>query len=240
MKLQQDLRCWGGLNLNAVTDEDMGDISLAIKYVDHGDNFLYIRTYSGDEYQYGYWLDRMDFGGDFDPEKNNGQSDRWFIKRPILYRIPDKNSYYSNQACFIANRLEIKGKTYKPNKLAAGHLLDYAIDDLKALLMEADKKNIYYSMKGHSCINTFRQYAIINELEQEYFDKINEVSIDTSIRGYDGLAGKREAHHMIYCDEIEQVIYRGRSFDTEKLKISWDNTDDWGCDTIRFNTKSLV
>lgn len=47
MKMQETLHNWGGLTLNVITDEEIKDICLAIKYNDHGDDFLYIRTYSG-------------------------------------------------------------------------------------------------------------------------------------------------------------------------------------------------
>lgn len=248
MKLQQDLKQWGGLNLNAVTDEDIGDISLAIIYNDHGDDFLYIRTYSGEEYEYGYWLNRKNFWGSFDPAKNDGQSDKWFIKRPILYRMPDENAHYSNEACWIISRnLEKKEgmfgfKTIKKleSKALAERSIEWAIKELKVLLADADEKNIYYSMKGHSAINNLVYFATVNELDQVYFDKIKEVNIDSSINGYDGIAGKRTADNFIFCDHIRQVFYRGKNFDVEKLCISHDSTDEWGCETIRFNTKSLM
>lgn len=90
MKMQETLENYRGMTFNAITDEELKDICLAIKYEDHGDEFLYIRTYSGEQYEYGYWFGRRDCWEDFDPARNEGESDSVFIRRPILFKNKER------------------------------------------------------------------------------------------------------------------------------------------------------
>lgn len=247
MKLQETLKNWGGVTLNAVTDEDIKDISLVIKYNDHGDEFLYIRTYSGEQYTYGYWLNRKDYlrYDQFNPETNDGRSDEFFIKRPILFRLPDKDCIYKNAAYFAVNNkymgigtdglsLRLKCK----NKEDAKRRLCYA---LKALISEkevADKDNIYYDFSGIA--DSIIDFAIYNDLDESEWKEIRKQKWDSSVNGFDGVAGKKIASNYIYADAVEEVLYRGKGFDVEKLRIYVNNEDEWGCETIVLNTKQLV
>ena len=92
------LNNWGGISVKADIDEKMEDIVLAIKYEDHGDDFLLIKTKDG-TYEYGWWLNReRDFYPKYD-ELYDGIYDwtKLFIRRPYLFYRFDYECKLSNE-----------------------------------------------------------------------------------------------------------------------------------------------
>lgn len=76
------LENWGGIRLNAKIDEDLKDVKLMIKYSDHGDEFLIVKT-ENEIYEYGWWLNRKR-----EPEYDtviNSRYDYGFVRKPELF-----------------------------------------------------------------------------------------------------------------------------------------------------------
>lgn len=244
MKLQETLKSWGGLTLSAITDEDMKDICLAIKYHDHGDEFLFVRTYSGERYTYGYWLDRVTCVSDFSEETNDGRSDRWFLKRPILFRKPDHRCNITNKACFAIGdeRMGIHNEYSSmrkcENEKDALRRFNYALNALKGVMTIADIGNIYYRFEHY--VDDIVTFAAINNIDKDYVNEATKGKWNSSVNGFDGLAGKKEAGKIIYADGISCVLYRGREFNVRKLRKRTCHYDEWGERTISVNTDQLA
>ena len=242
MKMQETLHNWGGITCEVVTDEDVKDINLAIKYCDHGDEFLYVRTNSGNEYEYGYYLDRKDCFADFDSNKNNGESDSMFIRRPILFKKPDERSILSNKI-FWAIHDNYSGilnlmldDIYKDiSKANAEYRLKITLASIEGIL------NTYPDRMYHQ--NDAKDYLLrfieTHKLD-EYISKVNEIKWDSKINGFDGIAGKIEASNCLYGDNVIEILYRGKEFDINKISYKRNNYDEWGFCTYKLNTKQFA
>ena len=204
MKLYDSLHNYGRIIVEVVTDEDVKDISLAIKYNDHGDEFLYIRTYSGEEYKYGYWLNRP--GGEYVS----------FLKKPTLYKRVDKRCGFSNDVfCTL-------------------HDDDHGIRTWMGIGAAGKFDNAQWRFD-------YVMWRVKDLIETEgNLEKVESITWDSRINGFDGVAGKRAANNYLYGDRVTEVLYRGRAFDVKKLNYSVANTDEWGCNTYMLNTKQLV
>jgi len=232
MKMQETLHNWGGLTLNVITDEEIKDICLAIKYNDHGDDFLYIRTYSGEEYEYGYWLSRRDCWADFDPAKNNGESDDMFIRRPMLFKKPNDPSI-SNETIWYLNRVFGEEFSYKAREKTSVEEINAVLLGIQNIIDEYP--NTIYDIE----YSKDRLLRIIkkNGLNTKIIDK---VKWNSRIGGFDGIAGKKEGYNILYGDTAISVLYRGKDFDIKKLTYSIDHEDEWGCCTYKLNTKQFA
>ena len=241
MKMQDVLRNWGGITLNVVTDEDIQNINLAIKYHDHGDEFLYVRTNSGEEYEYGYWLNRK-FFEDFDINKNSGESDAFFLKRPILFNVPDKRSELSNSIFRVIHSdglqewMDFGPRKYESKEAEKRFLRVFR--DILAYLTEASKRGIMYHQDNTK--DYLLRFIVLNELGEEYVKQVNEVKWNSRINGFDGIAGKREGDNILLGDGICDIYYRGKEFDINKVSYSIASSDEFGFDTYVMNTKQLA
>lgn len=244
MKIQDTLHNWGGITCEVITDEDVKDIQLMIKYHDHGDEFLYVRTYSGEEYEYGYYFDRINCLADFDRNKNNGESDNWFIKRPILFKEPDTRSTLSNEICWAVDdeRLGIK------NRMGFGVLTDEISDDnaktrfeftlmrIKALLERYSNRR-YDKNELKDDLLTFIE---VHNLGDDCVSEVNKIKWDSKVNGFDGIAGKKESSNYLHGDGVIEVLYKGKEFDIKKLRYKRGHRDQFGCTTYIFNTKQFA
>ena len=238
MKLQTSLGNWGGIICNCVTDEEIGDIKLAIKYEDHGDDFLYVRTYSEEEYEYGYWFNRKTCFTDFDPARNNGESDEYFIKRPILFKEPqDRYCTLSNNIHRIIERYIMDYGWFIPKKsMDPEYDIKYAL--INILEEINNNQNTMYDF------NSYKKYLYSfitkNDLGEEWINKVNSIKWDSKINGFDGIAGKREACNYLTGDRAIKVLYRGKDFDIKKLTYSAESRDYFGCTTYCLNTHQFA
>lgn len=232
MKMQETLHNWGGLTLNVITDEEIKDICLAIKYIDHGDDFLYIRTYSGEEYEYGYWLSRQDCWADFDPAKNNGESDDMFIRRPMLFKKPNDPSI-SNETIWYLNRVFGEEFSYKFREQTS-------VSEINAVLARIQHIIDEYPDTIYDIEDSRNKLLRIIEKSGLNVKVLDKVKWNSRIGGFDGIAGKREGYNILYGDTAISVLYRGKDFDIKKLTYSIDHEDEWGCRTYKLNTKQFA
>lgn len=240
MKLRTSLNNWGKVIVDATTDEEIGDINLAIKYNDHGDDFLYVRTYSGEEYEYGYWFNRR-YYPDYDADKNHGESDDIFIKRPILFRHPDETSEFSNEVfsilhsdyCGIQKHMDFGPQKYDD----AERRIEAVLYRISSLTEDKYNHTMYDFTSYKKEIETF---ITINELGKEYLDWLNCIEWTSRINGFDGIAGKMASSNIIVCDMICSVLYRGKNMNIKKLRYSRERDDEWGFVRRIYNTKQLA
>ena len=239
MKLQDSLVNWGGIVCNVVTDEEIGDIKLAIKYEDHGDEFLYVKTYSGEEYEYGYYLNRYGYS-DFDPARNNGEPDEEFIRRPILFKIPDKRSSLSNDIfqklrssfCGIQEHMDFGPQKYNDAEWRIEKLLTYIEE-----LLSKNNDTMYHFEDYRKDIVSFIE---INDLDKKWIKKVNSIAWNSRVNGFDGIAGKKKSYGYLTGDCAIKVLYKGRDFDITKLTYRTMGYDECGCSTYGLNPNQFA
>ena len=232
MKMQETLHNYGGITLNAITDEELKDICLAIKYEDHGDEFLYIRTYSGEQYEYGYWLSRRDCWTDFDLARNEGESDSVFIRRPIMFKKPNNYSI-SNETIWYLKRVFGEEFSYEAREKTSVEEINAVLACIQNIIDEYP--NTIYDIESSK--NRLLRIIEKSGLNAKVLDK---VKWNSKTNGFDGIAGKMEANNFLYGDTAISVLYRGKDFDIKKLTYSIHNEDEWGCLTYVLNTKQFA
>lgn len=230
MKMHECLHNYGRIIVEAVTDEELKDISLAIKYNDHGDEFLYVRTYSGEEYQYGYWLNR--------PLGKYGN----YIRRPVLFKSVDERCTISNEVFRILHDDDQGIQTWMG--IGSAGKFNNAQQRFDTVMMR-----IAFCMEDHKYVmydfNHYREDIVyflkLNDIStEENLKKVEAITWDSRIGSVDGIAGKKKANNYLYGDKVTDVLYRGREFDVKKLKYSVASRDEFGCNTYVLNTKQLA
>lgn len=238
MKLRDTLLNHGSIIVDVTTDEEIQDIDLAIKYNDHGDEFLYVRTYSGEQYEYGYYLNRFGYP-DYSPENEKTNYDGRFIKSPVLFSKPDYNAVLSNEMfrLFHDDRDGLQTwMAFGPCRFSDArrrltHVLSWADIIIKA------HPGVRYDFENHR--REALNFIVINELGDEFTEVMDSIQWTSRINGFDGIAGKKKQDNYLYGDRVLSVLYRGRNYDLTKLTYSVRSTDDWGFDTYRLNTKQF-
>ena len=103
------LNNWGGIKVLAEIEETADDANLAIKYNDHGDEFILVRMKDGRMFEYGYYLNRIGCPDPKDIFGNNCPSwyKDWFVRKPHFHYEIDERSFLANEMHFyIKNRIE--------------------------------------------------------------------------------------------------------------------------------------
>lgn len=242
MKLRETLKNYGGFAVDVTTDEEIGDILVAIKYHDHGDEFLYIKTYSGEEYEYGYYLNRRDCWEDFDITKNSGESDVSFIRRPIMNvdmnerkRVDASNKVFrdiNDDNYGMIDWMSFMYPSCVQKRNNAAYILNKLIEDIESVI----KSNVLYNFMKYKDIAI--AFAKLNELGEDAFEKIESVKWSNN-EDVVGIAGKQKGHDRLYGDGLISVLYRGRSFDINKVTYKRYCDDEWGCTTYSLSTKQF-
>lgn len=239
MKLRETLHNWGNIDVDVTTDEEIGDILVAIKYIDHGDEFLYVKTYSGEEYEYGYYLNRRDCFDDFDITKNSGESDERFIRRPIMFANMDSDEC-TEASDDVYRRVHggqfgfMDWSDFMPKeRYHAEVIFKMFLNTVKEII----DKGVYYNFEKYKELAL--EFIKVNELGQEAIDKLEEIKWNSKINGFDGIAGKREGHQQLYGDSVISVLYRGKNFDLDKITYKIASYDEWGSYTYTLSTKQF-
>ena len=168
------LKNYGGIIVE-VTDNLENAIAI-IKYVDHGDEFLVVKT-EDRIYEYGWFLNRGWYPN-YEIITNNleeyvGENKR-FIKAPELYYKMDHNSQASNKIFFYTKDL-ITWKTKRNEWVRRSHYYDFYDDAQKAFesyikdIKEVyDGKDLLYgnSYYGHTYHLDSQFYKIVNFLKK--------------------------------------------------------------------------
>ena len=209
------LRNWGGINVTSDIDEKLEDISVAVKYSDHGDDFLFIKTKDGKEYEYGWYIGREDvFCPDYD-DLIKSPNDCGFIRKPRLIYAYDNRHVLSNEIFWYVKKNfveDISFGSYRcpyeyDNTYIAQLKLDNYVEFMKDIY---GRKITYHKNDDRQEIEYYLKKTGI--LTQENIDKLNNVKFSSSDNGIDGSAGKikRNVGKVLEGDQIEFVWYNGK------------------------------
>lgn len=228
------IRTWHGPDFKPDIEEDMNDIFLMIGYSDHGDDFIYVQTKDGHEYEYGYWCD-IRWHDDYDelikadPErlKNYG-----YIRLPKLYKQEDKESRLSNDI-FICFDKWLKYsdhdlKSWKP--ASPGWDAEFKFNLIIKKFKEAFDSGLYYDWEEKRQV----LYDFLEKCEldtPENIEIVRTLPMSSKIDGYDGIAAKRQTHHKyaMTFDHLNFVIKKGEELNlSDVITIMDDEVDDFG------------
>ena len=214
------LRNWDGINVIANIDEKLEDIMVAVKYSDHGDDFLFVKTKDGKMYEYGWYICRRDvICPDYD-ELIKSQDDWGFIRKPELFCAYDKRCVLGNKIYrFVSGEFYdyILMQTIRDDPSIAQWKFNYYVK----FMGEIYDQRITYHKEEHK--EMIRDYLTVNEiLTQDNLDKLNGVKFTSGENGIDGTAGKRVryAGNSLEGDRIKFVWYNGKYQDLSKLGIN--------------------
>lgn len=218
---------WGGIRVNASIDERLEDIVRMIKYTDHGDDFLIVKT-RDEIYKYGWFLNRR-FEPDYD-DLDRTMYNNWFIRKPKLFYAFDKNSVLSNEiywkmTCFYDRMTNRVTKEY-----SSGYA-QLVFDDFIKYMEDVSKRGITYN-KRHGEKHEVERYLEANGIStEENLEKLNAVKWNSRIDGADGIAGKRRSSSFVDGDSIEFIWHRGEFIDISKAEIEYGE-DNWCVETF--------
>lgn len=204
------LRDWGGINVVADIDEKIEDIRVAVKYSDHGDDFLFIKTKDGKAYEYGWYIGRRDvFCPDYDrliESPNN-----WgFIRKPKLSCAFDAKCSLSNEIYFYVDRTFDNGHHFDIPRIDTPVYAQIKFDGYVRFMDEVYRRGItYHKEKDKDFIERYLKDN--NILTEENLNKLHSIRFSSGENGIDGSAGKREryADKILEGDKIEFVWYNG-------------------------------
>jgi hypothetical protein len=242
MKLRETLKNYGGFAVDVTTDEEIGDILVAIKYHDHGDEFLYVKTYSGEEYEYGYYLNRKDCWVNFDITKNSGESDRDFIRRPIMNvdmtsnKVVDASNKVfrdvNNDRLGMIDWMSCCSPRCVSKRFNADYILKKLIQDVNSVI----ESNVFCDFKKYKEIA--EAFATLNELGEWAFELIDNTKWSNN-EDTIGIAGKRKGFNRLYGDGLISVLYRGKNYDIKKVTYKREFVDEWGYPTYSLSTRQF-
>lgn len=229
------LNNWEGIRVRTDIDEKMEEIVLAIKYEDHGDDFLLIKT-KEKTYEYGWWLNReKHFYPKYD-ELYNGKYDwtKLFIRRPELFHRFDYNCNFSidiNHEFGIFDGYQYNKGYYDDGPMLAQSKFDKIIRYMKS---EVENRGIIYHAEYQK--DKLMRYLEKEEiLTEENIEKIESVKWNNRIDGADGIAGKMSYDsESIIGDWISFIYYKGKKINVKKVRMKrWH--DNWGTSMFRLS-----
>jgi len=236
------LKNYGGMIVEVV--DNLKKAVTIIKYGDHGDEFLVVKTEDG-IYEYGWYLNRIGY-----PEYENltrysesyvGEN-KIFISAPELYYKLDYYSQAANKIFHYTEDLYTWGKK-RYDWIPTYHNYDYLrdpqsvfdsyIDDVKEVY---DGKSVfgdtYYGHTYHiqeyniSKIESFlKDNGIFNS---DNIAKLNSLKKYWRIGEIDGKAGMRKTCNTICGDNIIYVIHNRKKVDIENLKVKRYSEEEYG------------
>ena len=221
---------WGGITLKAEIEEKMEDIDLAIKYNDHGDQFLVVRS-NGEYYEYGYYLNGRWYY-DYNTVINNSKNDYGFIRKPKLFCAVDEYSSLANEIYFYVEREFYNTGMFINKTIKKEYSKGYAqlvFDDFIEYMDTVHKKKIIYDIGKYNYRQKVEKYLECNEiLTQENIVKLDAVKWDSKVNGIDGITGKRKCGDYIIWDKIEFIYHKGKPVHWRKTKRRYTDDDEWG------------
>lgn len=218
------LRNWDGINVIANIDEKLEDIMVAVKYSDHGDDFLFVKTMDGKMYEYGWYIGRRDVLCPDYYELIESPNNWGFIRKPELFCAYDERCVLGNEIYwYVADRFydRITMRTIKYDPFTA----QWKFDDFVRFMNKIYERRITYHKEDYEKI--IRDYLTVNEiLTQENLEKLHSVKFTSGENGIDGSAGKKERHvyKVLEGDRVEFVWYNGefRKFNSKQVKYYYD------------------
>lgn len=223
------LNNWGGIKVKAEIEERDEDIICIMKYSDHGDDFLVVKT-KREVYRYGWFFNRERHYPDYDIVISS-KDDFGFITKPILFYKLDKFCYVSNEIFRYFSR-NICDYDYKPVQYNSEKYAQYEFERFIKFMEEKHKMGVVYFNDSNYKARLVLYLQENNILTEENIKKLDEIKWShRSEDQIDGLAGKQKWSNRINGDDIEFIYHRGTKVELDKIKIKYDE-DEWGVDTF--------
>lgn len=216
------LKNWRSVDVLVELDESIDDIELAIKYEDHGDDFLIIKT-KDQLFEYGWYLNRLGY-----PDYGSEELERSkrFVNKPTLYYEFDKRSSLSNEIFRYVHEYitDWHGHTKQYSKSMAQLRFDWYIE----FMDDVSHRGVTYdhSKKDRDILMDFLEKNDIKT--DENLAKLDSVKFSSKINGADGIAGKIEfSRSILHGDYIDFIYHKGEFVNLDDVKIKTDLDDDW-------------
>lgn len=219
-------------------DEEKENIDIAIGYEDHGDNFIFVKTKSGESYIYGWFCNRPGWPDQSDLERTD-MFDKDFIRKPIGFKKDDRFAT-SNKILF-----RIKNDFHKNDNWGFSDQIKVEFDKFHAQLWfdsfcgwlkeENATGGMYHLDRYKFEVN---KYLELNDiLTDENLKKLDETPFNSRVNGLDGIAGKIDASNWkaITFDTIKFVFKNERFIKKSKVKTHREFYDDFGFPTYSIN-----
>lgn len=205
MNIYEKLNSYDNITLKTNVDDEINNIDLVIKYNDHGDDFLLVRS-NGNIYEYGYWLNR--YGYPSYSELHNSNYDFGFVRKPELYYDYDERSSFSNEIYKHAKQNFIDDSSFDSDKvrkcITAYNAQGYFDDFIEYMNSYVPSRKIIYNFIYSTIKDDIIDFLKLNEIyTDENIEKFSNIKWTSKIDGFDGIAGKRKTEiDVLYCDDI--------------------------------------
>ena len=240
--------------IKANIEEKVEDIRLAIKYSDHGDDFIFISTKDGRHFMYSWFCNRpwdtryCDIERWVGTENEKLISDRQsYIRLPKLFKKEDYNCGLSNKLYsylgYMSDRYAIGTRMIKEDELDARIHAGWYLEELEKAWnsgycydQSKYKEHVFEYLK----INDILDKTVIGE-EIKFIDAFNSAHFTSKVDGWDGICGKKDLVHYdengnksylprtIVGDKIVWVIFNGKKVNWHALKnVKHTRSDEWG------------
>lgn len=239
MNTERDLRnlklnCWDGIVVVANVEEDPKEIHIAALYEDHGDEFLFIETKDGQQFEYGFWCNRKYAYSYEDLIRNGAPSWANYVRLPDMFcdHVGDR------EVSSLSNDLYSETERYfKENRMSSGYNKKYYSAEVAQLAFEqvinafekAYSRNVRYDYSDkRKNIEGFLQDNNIATPANLYI--LDNAHLSSKRDGIDGVAAKRACDCESLCGDILRfIIVDGDEIDIHS--VLWDRDDDydeWG------------
>ena len=228
MKTVQKIEDYHGNSYLVNLEEDEKDIFWAVKYKDHGDDFVLVCTNDDKIYCYGWWEDRYHFDSSIRKHK-------LFAKKTTPYRNPFKGSHGVgitwNLEYIINNYLS---ENNKPSKVFCQRTFNEVIENL----IFAFDTGYEYDWTEYK--DGIKKFLEVNDLDTEKNLSALEKAPWTSLRidGCIGIAAKEDwsTKTSFVCDRILSVFYdnqwhRYSYKHPRRLPVNKTTWDEYGFDS---------
>lgn len=226
------LKGWDGYDVKLDLEENPDDIWMAIKYSDHGDEYLIVGTKDRKVYKYGCFVNLKWY---------NYMS---FIRKPVLYKELDEMGIVSNKIFFELERILQKshmsfGYDKKYNTIeGAQWAFDHIIQYMTTMANESKAFFDYDNKKGRILV-----WMALNNIDnKDNIRMLNETAFHNKIgkNKVIGVSGKEDIsnYENLIVDEAEFIYVNGKEIDPNKI-LTYYSSDEWGFDSMKLCLKGF-
>lgn len=227
------INAWKNIALAAGVDEKPEDIHIAILYHDHGDDFLFIQTKDGHQYEYGFWCNLKHHKNyedllpvDEDPEKE-------FIRNPFLVvnRLDDDAKVSNKLLRALGEALDGPRRSYGFDYVTdVPSYAQWRFEQALAAFDDAWGSKVFYDYSSKKAgIQDFLKHNNIDTPEN--LQLLDNAHLSSKVDGIDGVAGKKAVNETCLSgDGVKFVIVDGQDR-IKDLVYTESDWDEWGFPT---------
>ena len=227
------LNAYNKIVVSAEVEEDFDDIHVAIKYSDHGDDYLYIETKDGKRFMYGFFCN-LKHHTKYEDLKPVEEGKDGFLRNPVMVvKDMDEHAEVSNKLFFALEREFKKSnmsfyfdeKCY--SKEEAQRRFERGLDAFE----RAFNSNSFYDYSKK--VGEIAGFLIDNGIDTpENIELLKNAHLSSKVNGIDGIAGKKEVKDKVdelVGDRVTFAMIDGKEVDVKTLLYySSPDYDEWG------------